>query len=61
MIGGIDTLVKSVVKKVGSRKLAVTAAVGAAATTGAVEVSWPMAAVAIAYIVSQAVVDALNP
>mgnify|MGYP003134016812 FL=1 len=61
MIGGIDTLVKSVIKKVGSRKFAVTAAVGAAATTGAVEVSWPMAAVAIAYIVSQAVVDALNP
>ena len=60
MIGGIDTLVKSVVKKVGSRKFAVTAAVGAAATTGAVEVSWPMAAVAIAYIVSQAVVDAVT-
>ena len=60
MIGGIDTLVKSVVKKVGSRKLAVTAAVGAAATTGAVVVSWPMAAVAIAYIVSQAVVDAVT-
>lgn len=57
MLGSIDTLVKSVVKKVGSRKFAVTAAVGAAATTGAVEVSWPMAAVAIAYIVSQAVVD----
>jgi hypothetical protein len=60
MIGGIDTLIKSVVKKVGSRKFAVTAAVGAAATTGAVEVSWPMAAVAIAYIVSQAVVDAVT-
>ena len=60
MIGGIDTLIKSVVKKVGSRKFAVTAAVGAAATTGAVEVSWPMAAVAIAYIVSQAAVDAVT-
>ena len=60
MIGGIDTLIKGVVKKVGSRKFAVTAAVGAAATTGAVEVSWPMAAVAIAYIVSQAVVDAVT-
>ena len=60
MIGGIDTLIKSVVKKVGSRKFAVTAAVGAAATTGAVEVSWPMAAVAITYIVSQAVVDAVT-
>ena len=60
MIGGIDTLIKGVVKKVGSRKFAVTAAVGAAAATGAVEVSWPMAAVAIAYIVSQAVVDAVT-
>ncbi len=60
MIGGIDTLIKGVVKKVGSRKFAVTAAVGAAATTGAVEVSWPMAAVAIAYIVSQVVVDAVT-
>ena len=60
MIGGIDTVIKGVVKKVGSRKFAVTAAVGAAATTGAVEVSWPMAAVAIAYIVSQAVVDAVT-
>ena len=60
MIGGIDTLIKSVVKKVGSRKFAVTAAVGAAATTGAVELTWPMAAVAIAYIVSQAFVDYSN-
>jgi len=60
MLGSIDALVKGVVKKVGSRKFAVTAAVGAAATTGAVEVSWPMAAVAIAYIVSQAVVDAVT-
>ena len=60
MIGGIDTFIKGVVKKVGSRKFAVTAAVGAAATTGAVELSWPMAAVAIAYIVSQAVVDAVT-
>ncbi len=57
MIGGIDTLVKGVIKKVGSRKLAVTAAVGAAATTGAVEITWPVAAVAIAYIASQAFVD----
>ena len=61
MLGSIDALVKGVVKKVGSRKFAVTAAVGAAATPGAGEVSWPRAAVAIAYIVSQAVVDALNP
>ena len=57
MIGGVDTLVKSVIKKVGSRKFAVATAVGAAATTGAVEITWPVAAVAIAYIASQALVD----
>ena len=57
MIGGVDTLVKSVIKKVGSRKFAVATSVGAAATTGAVEITWPVAAVAIAYIASQAFVD----
>lgn len=36
MIGGIDTLIESVVKIVGSRKFAVTAAGGATVTTGAV-------------------------
>lgn len=56
-IGTIKSLVKGAVSKTASRKLAVTAAVGAAATTGAVELTWPMAAVAIAYIVAQAVVD----
>lgn len=56
-IGTIKSLVKGAVSKTASRKLAVTAAVGAAATTGAVELTWPMAAVAIAYIISQAVVD----
>jgi hypothetical protein len=60
MIGGIDTLVKGLIKKVGSRKFAVAAAVGAAATTGAVEITWPVAAVAIAYIASQAFVDYSN-
>jgi len=34
--------------------------VGAAATTGAVEITWPVAAVAIAYIASQAFVDYSN-
>ncbi len=56
-IGTIKSLVKGAVSKAASRKLAVTAAVGAAAATGATEVTWPMAAVAIAYIISQAVVD----
>ena len=51
-------VIKGIVNKVASRKLAVTAVVGAAAATGAVELTWPMAAVAIAYVVSQAVVDA---
>ena len=36
MIGGIETLIGSVVKKVVSRKFAVTAAGGSAVTTGAV-------------------------
>ena len=45
------------IQKLMSRKLAVTAAVGAAAATGAVDLTWPMAAVAIAYVVGQAYVD----
>ena len=55
MIGG---LVKNIVDKVQSRKLAVTAVAGGGAATGAIDLTWPMAAVAIAYVVSQAVVDA---
>jgi len=55
MIGG---LVKNIVDKVQSRKLAVTAVAGVGAATGAIDLEWPMAAVAIAYVVSQAVVDA---
>ena len=51
-------LVKNVVDKVQSRKLAVTAVVGVGAATGTIDLTWPMAAVAIAYVVSQAVVDA---
>ena len=43
--------------KVASRKLAVTAVAGAAAATGAVEVTWPIAAIAMAYILGQAAVD----
>ena len=45
------------IKKLTSRKLAVTAVVGAVAATGTIELTWPMAAVAVAYIVGQTVVD----
>ena len=41
-----------------SRKLAVTAAAGAAGATGAVEITLPVAIVAAAYIIGQAMVDA---
>ena len=51
-------LVKNIVDKVQSRKLAVTAVAGVGAASGAIDFTWPMAAVAIAYVVSQAVVDA---
>ena len=34
-----------------------TVAAGAAAATGTIELTWPMAAVALAYIVGQTVVD----
>ena len=45
--------VKGIIDKVASRKLAVTAA-----TTGAVEITLPVAIVAAAYIIGQAMVDA---
>ena len=52
-------IVKEVIDKGGqaSRKLAVTAAAGAAAATGTIEMTWPMAVVAVAYIAGQTVVD----
>ena len=37
---------KSIIDKITSRKLAVTAVVGAATATGAIELTWPMASVA---------------
>ncbi len=49
--------IKGIVNKVASRKLAVTAVAGAAAVTGTVELTWPMAVVACCYVVSQAAVD----
>ena len=50
-------LIKDVIDKVASRKLAVTAAAGAAAATGVVDITLPVAIVAAAYIVGQAIVD----
>jgi hypothetical protein len=50
-------IIKRVIDKVTSRKLAVTAAAGGAAATGTIELTWPMAAVTVAYIVGQTVVD----
>ena len=50
-------IIGEIVNKVASRKLAVTAVAGAAAVTGAIELTWPMAAVAVAYILGQAIVD----
>ena len=49
--------IKGIVNKVASRKLAVTAVAGAAVVTGSIELTWPMAAVAVAYIAGQTVVD----
>ena len=53
MIGNI----KGIIDKVARHKLPVIAVVGAAAATGAVEITWPIAAIAMAYIAGQAVVD----
>ena len=63
-------IIKGIVNKVASRKLAVTAVAGAAAATGAIELTWPMAVVtraveitlpvaivAAAYIIGQGLVD----
>ena len=49
--------IKGIIDKVASRKLAVTAAAGAAAAIGVVEITWPIAAIAMAYILGQAAVD----
>ena len=49
--------IKGIIDKVAGHKLAVTAVAGAAAATGAVEITWPIAAIAMAYVAGQAVVD----
>ena len=53
MIGNV----KVIIDKVASRKLAVTAVSGAAVATGAVEITWQIAAIAMMYIAGQTVVD----
>ena len=45
--------IKGIIEKLSSRNLGVTAVAGAAAATGAVEIAWPIAAVAMAYIAGQ--------
>jgi len=50
-------IIKGVIDKVASRKLGVAVAAGVAAATGTIELTWPMAAVACCYVVSQAAVD----
>ena len=53
MIGNI----KGIIDKVTSRGVGVIAVAGAAAATGTVEVTWPIAAIAMVYILGQATVD----
>ena len=50
-------IIKGVIDKVASRKLAVRVAAGVTAATETIEMTWPMAVVAVAYIVGQTVVD----
>ena len=50
-------IAKNIVNKVQSRKLGVTAVAGVAASTGAVDITWPIAAITMAYILGQAYVD----
>ena len=50
-------IVKNIVEKVQSRKLGVTAMAGVAAGTWAVDITWPIAATVMAYILGQAWVD----
>ena len=52
-----EDFIKGIIDRVASYKLAVAAVVGAAAATGAVEITWSIAALALAYIMGQTVVD----
>ncbi len=53
----MSDMMKKLLQKLGSRKLAVTVVAAAATGTGMVEMTWPMALVAAAYLLSQAYVD----
>ena len=46
-----------IIDKVASRNLGVTAVTGGAAATGAAKFTWPIAAIVLAYISEQTVVD----
>ena len=46
-------IIKGVIDKVATRKLAVTAAAGAAAATRVVDITLPVAIVAVAYVIGQ--------
>ena len=48
----------NLIQKLTSRKLGVTAVIGIATAAGSMELTWPMAAVVIAYVLGQAYVDA---
>jgi hypothetical protein len=48
---------RELLNKLNSRKLGVTVVAAAAAGTGMVELSWPLAAVCCCYVLSQAYVD----
>jgi len=56
-LNATEAFIKGIIDKVASHKFGVTAVVGAAAATGAVEITWPIAAIAMAYIAGQTVVD----
>tara|TARA_B100000676_G_C17553570_1_gene568634 strand:- start:344 stop:517 length:174 start_codon:yes stop_codon:yes gene_type:complete len=49
--------IKYIFDKVAGRKLGVTAVAGGAAATGEVDITWPIAALAMAYVAGQTVVD----
>ena len=49
---------KELLARLSSRKLGAAAAIGLVTTAGLAELTWPMAAVACAYLIGQAYVDA---
>ena len=50
--------IRGIISEAASHKFGVTAVAGAAATIEVVEITWPIAAIAMAYILGQAAVDA---